>query len=175
MGWRHCHYHAMWAGLLHYTELLSLPSVLNSVVIAISHYVNGACSDRIPTRTGKPGKMGRHFPVREKSGNFEQTGKVRENHTKYWKTEINWDKYYLIFLVIFKWTVHYLLKWIKFSVKKKNKTLKKYWKNGKKYWKSQGILSVRKSGNPEWTWLETIGSSNKNIHAVGRSLGGSGT
>ena len=25
---------------------------------------------RVPTRTGKPGKMGRHFPVREKSGNF---------------------------------------------------------------------------------------------------------
>ena len=47
---------------------------------------------RVPTQTGKPGKpgkMGRHFPVREKSGNFEQTGKVRENHTKYWKTEIN--------------------------------------------------------------------------------------
>ena len=42
---------------------------------------------RVPTRTGKPGKMGRHFPVREKSGNFEQTGKVRENHTKYWKTK----------------------------------------------------------------------------------------
>ena len=81
--------------------------------------------------------MGRHFPVREKSGNFEQTGKVRENHTKYWKTEINWDKYYLVFSVIFKWTVQFLVKWIKFSVKK-NKTLKKYWKNGKKYWKSQG-------------------------------------
>ena len=44
---------------------------------------------RVPTRTRKPGKMGRHFPVREKSGNFEQTGKVRESHTKYWKTEIN--------------------------------------------------------------------------------------
>ena len=56
---------------------------------------------RVPTRTGKPGKMGRHFPVREKSRNFEQTGKVRGNHTKYWKTEINLDKYYLIFLVIF--------------------------------------------------------------------------
>ena len=42
---------------------------------------------RVPTRTGKPGKMGRHFPVREKSGNFKQTGKVRENHTKYWKTQ----------------------------------------------------------------------------------------
>ena len=32
--------------------------------------------DRVPTRTGKPGKMGRHFPVREKSGNFDETGKV---------------------------------------------------------------------------------------------------
>ena len=74
---------------------------------------------RVPTRTGKPGKMGRHFPVREKSGNFEQTGKVRENHKKYWKTQGIWDKFYLIFLVIFKWTVYYLLKWIKFSVKKK--------------------------------------------------------
>ena len=37
--------------------------------------------------------------------------------------------------------MHFLVKWIKFSVKKKNKTFKKYWK-------SQGILSVRKSGNP---------------------------
>ena len=45
------------------------------------------CSDvtRVPTRTGKtgkPGKMERHFPVREKSGNFEQTGKVREKSGK---------------------------------------------------------------------------------------------
>ena len=31
---------------------------------------------------------------------------------------------------------------------KENKTIKKYLKIGKKYWKSQGILSVRKSGNP---------------------------
>ena len=37
---------------------------------------------RVPTRTGKPGKMGRHFPVREKSGNFEQTAKVREKSGK---------------------------------------------------------------------------------------------
>ena len=37
---------------------------------------------RVPTGTGKPGKMGRHFPVREKSGNFEQTGKVREKSGK---------------------------------------------------------------------------------------------
>ena len=36
----------------------------------------------VPTGTGnqgKPGKIGRHFPVREKSGNFVKTGKVREN------------------------------------------------------------------------------------------------
>ena len=39
---------------------------------------------RVPTRTGKPRKMERHFAVREKSGNFEQTGKVREYHAKYW-------------------------------------------------------------------------------------------
>ena len=43
------------------------------------------CTNRVPTRagkTGKPGKMGKHFPVREKSGNFEQTGKVREKSGK---------------------------------------------------------------------------------------------
>ena len=42
----------------------------------------------VPTGTGnqgKPGKMGRHFPVREKSGNFIKTGKVREFYLKYWK------------------------------------------------------------------------------------------
>ena len=32
----------------------------------------------VPTWTGKPGKMRVHFPVRQKSGNFEHTGKVRE-------------------------------------------------------------------------------------------------
>ena len=57
--------------------------------VAVSIYIYSVYIYRVPTRTGKPGKMGRHFPVREKSGNFEQTGKVRENHTKYWKTEIN--------------------------------------------------------------------------------------
>ena len=51
--------------------------------------------------------------------------------------------------------MHYLLKWIKFSVKK-NKTLKKYWKNGKRYWKSQGILSVQKSGNPGVIMINTL-------------------
>ena len=41
------------------------------------------CSD--VNKPGKPGKMGEHFPVREKSGNFAETGKVREFHPKYWK------------------------------------------------------------------------------------------
>ena len=53
---------------------------------------------RVPTQTEKPGKMGRHFPVREKSGNFEQTGKVRENHTKCWKTEGISNKYCQLFV-----------------------------------------------------------------------------
>ena len=56
--------------------------------------------DGVLTRTGKPGKMGRHFPVREKSGNFDQTGKVRENHTKCWKTEGISDKHYPVHLNI---------------------------------------------------------------------------
>ena len=63
-------------------------------------------------------KWERHFPVREKSGNFEQTGKVRENHTKYWKTEEISGIINCYFSMIFKWTVYYLLKCIKFSVKK---------------------------------------------------------
>ena len=50
------------------------------------------------------------------SGNFEPTGKVSENHTKYWKNEKFSDKYYLKFLVIFKLALYYLLKKIKFSV-----------------------------------------------------------
>ena len=37
-----------------------------------------------------------------RSGNFEQTGKVRDNHTKYWKYQGNSDICYLLFLVIFK-------------------------------------------------------------------------
>ena len=53
--------------------------------------------DRVPTQTGKPGKMGRHFPAREKSGNFEQSGKVRENHTKYWKNIREFKKNVMLF------------------------------------------------------------------------------
>ena len=41
----------------------------------------------VPPWTGKPGKMGKLFPVREKSGNLEQTGKVGEFYQKYWENE----------------------------------------------------------------------------------------
>ena len=64
---------------------------------------------RVPTQTGKsgkPGKMGRHFPVREKSGNFEQTRKFREKSGKITqntgKTSGNFKKMLCYFLVIFK-------------------------------------------------------------------------
>ena len=63
----------------------------------------------VPTRTGKPGKMGRHFAVREKSGNFEQTGKVREKSgksqeilEKFWKFQTN------IICYFFKRCLNYL-------------------------------------------------------------------
>ena len=60
----------------------------------------------VPTWTGKPGKTGRHFPVREKSGNFDKleqswnftqnTGKMRNLIT--WGNE-NVDRlFFLIFL-----------------------------------------------------------------------------
>ena len=66
--------------------------------------------NRVPTWTRKPGEMGRHFPVR-------QFRKVRINHTKYWENHWISDKYYLLFLVIFKRDLCILfVKWVKFSV-----------------------------------------------------------
>ena len=57
------------------------------------------------------------------SGTSEQTGKVMENHAKYWKKSGNFRRtLFIILLVIFKWTVYYMIKWIKFSVLKKIKT-----------------------------------------------------
>ena len=48
---------------------------------------------RGPTRTGKPGKMGRHFPVRQKVREFwtdyKNQGKVTQNTGKFRKFQIN--------------------------------------------------------------------------------------
>ena len=64
----------------------------------------------------KTWKMGRHFAVREMSGNFDQTGKVRENRTKYCKTAGISDKCYWLFLhVLFNEFVYYLLNLMEFS------------------------------------------------------------
>ena len=96
--------------------------MLNFVVLPVC--VNMICIVRVLARTGK---MGKHFPV-------------RENYTKYWETQGISDKCYL--LVIFKWTAHYVLDWIKFSVYKK--MFKKYWKKagGGEYMKSREILVI---------------------------------
>ena len=40
----------------------------------------------VPTGTRKPGKLGDHFSIGQKSENFDLTGKVREFYTKYWIT-----------------------------------------------------------------------------------------
>ena len=54
---------------------------------------------RVPTRTGKSGKMERLFSVKEQSGKFEQTGKVKEKHTESWKSQRISDKYYLLMFI----------------------------------------------------------------------------
>ena len=93
-------------------------------------------------KTWKNGKVfSSQGKVREFWTDWKSQGKVRENHTKYWKTQGIWDQYYLIFLVIFKWTLVYLLKWIKFSVKKT-----KHYKNTGNLEKNTGKVR-EKSGN----------------------------
>ena len=76
----------------------------------------------VPTWTGKMGKL---FPVREKSGHFEQTGKVREFHPKYWKSEGILASFYFYFFSDFLIEVLYLLDFVfvKFII------LKHWWKN----------------------------------------------
>ena len=63
---------------------------------------------RVPTRIGKPGKNGKAFSsqgkVREFWAEWENQGKSHKI------LENSRDKYYLIFLVIFKCAVYYLLK-----------------------------------------------------------------
>ena len=105
--------------------------------------------------------MGRHFPVREKSGNFVKTGKVREFYSKYWK---NWEKLYWkiekntgkVREICQPVIVKTLQIW--YHTLNKKRTLKNTGKLRKileRSEKSQGNLSVRKSGNnaiKEWSW-----------------------
>ena len=99
---------------------------------------------RIPT--GKPGKIGKHSPSQGILNRLEKLWKITQNTGKVREFQTNIICY---FSVIFKWTVHYVLDWIKVSVKMQNiKKLLENWE--KKCWKSRGILSVRKSGNHVW-------------------------
>ena len=108
--------------------------------------IQGSHSDWKTWKTWKNGKaFSSQGKVREFWTDWKSQGKVRENHTKYWKTWRIWNKYYMIFLMIFKWTVYYLLKWIKFSVYK-IRTLEKYWKKAKNTGKVREFCQSRKVG-----------------------------
>ena len=93
----------------------------------------------VPTGTGKPGKMRKLFPGREKSGNFTQNnGKMREFYPKYWKSEENLVSFYLYFYFFSDFLKEvYLL----------NRFL--YFLNSLKHWKNTGI------------WKEKTGKSRK--------------
>ena len=127
----------------------------------ISSHYQGSHSDWKNWKTWKNGKaFSSQGKVREFWTDWKSQGKVRENHTKYWKIEGISEKIICYFSMIFKWTVYYLLKCIKFLVRK-NKTLKKYWKMEKNTGKVR-----EKSGNfvsPEkWEpWLHHSCSTNQ--------------
>ena len=124
--------------------------IINFVFI-LSDWEQGSHSDWKTWKTWKNGKaFSSQGKVREFWTDWKSQGKVRENHTKYWKTETNWDKYYLTFLVTFKWTVQHLPKWIKFSVKK-TKHQKNTGKMEKNTGKVREFCQSRKVGTLENT------------------------
>ena len=51
-------------------------------------------------------KMRKLFPVREKSGNFEQTGKVREFHSSTGKMREFYTKFEPVFILFFSVTIY---------------------------------------------------------------------
>ena len=91
--------------------------------------------------------MGKLFPVREKSWNFEQTGKSQgilpkilkkmgQFYLKYWKSENILACFYFVLFFFSDFFIEvYLLKRFLYLLSSSNKTLKKYWKwkenNGK--------------------------------------------
>ena len=92
----------------------------------------------VPRRTGKPGKMTKLFPVREKSGNFEQTGKVREFYPKYWENEgilpkilEKWGNFsHFLFLIFLDFSIEmYLLNRFLYLLNSLDKTLENGNKN----------------------------------------------
>ena len=97
----------------------------------------------VPTwtrKTGKPGKIRKLFPVSEKSGNFEHTGKVGEFYPKYWENEEILTSFYFHFFFDFLIEV-YLLNSL-------NKTLNKILENKKKKLEKSGKFVSLKMWEP---------------------------
>ena len=77
--------------------------------------------------------MGVYFPVREKLGNFEHTGKVWKFYQKYWKMMEFYPKYWererilTIFFsnFLFKWRLLYLLNSLNKTLENKMLEIKK--------------------------------------------------
>ena len=63
-------------------------NTMNDIVIDVVNDKN-----RVPTQTGKPGKIGGHFSIREKSqgilNNLEKSGKITQNTGKFRDFETN--------------------------------------------------------------------------------------
>ena len=119
--------HTMWTGLkglftlCNYDFLKQVCIPVRSVQPTSVAGRGGGVSYRVPTHPGKPGKMGRYFPVREITQN---TGNLRETQTN---AENCWNV-------------------SSFQLKEQN-IKKNIGKMKTKLLKSHGILSVWKSGN----------------------------
>ena len=98
----------------------------------------------VPTWTGKPGKIRKPFPVKEKSGilnrleklgNFTQnTGKMREFYIKHWKNDKILASFYFYFFSDFLIEMYllnrflYILNSLNTKLENGKKVLEKSWK-----------------------------------------------
>ena len=73
--------------------------------VTISVGSNKCLLFRVPTRTGKPVKMREHFPVRERSGNSEQT---KKSQGKSYKILEKFENFRQMLFIIFKWYLNEL-------------------------------------------------------------------
>ena len=84
-----------------HAKIDQIASVNAPTQYSTTHYLGNSLSNSSHLQGShsdwKTWKNGKAFPVREKSGNFEQTGKVRENHTKYWKNIRELQKNVMLF------------------------------------------------------------------------------
>ena len=120
--------------------------IQNQARVDVTHHVQGSHSDWKNWKTWENGKaFSSQGKVREFWTDWKSQGKVRENHTNTGKLRAFQKKLFVFFSMIFKWTVYYLLKCIKFLVRK-NETLKKYWKMEKNTGKVREFCQPGKVG-----------------------------